>query len=282
VTIVSSLSICLDDGARLVMAILAAGDWPAREQQEQSHAVHPQAKITRQHVMAYAGHAAVTGANELLDRGAGVDVFFTAVLRSRWPNLAPEEALPPPLGDGRWLQQAADFYHQTALATTLWPGQRQAWDEALRDLSRIFGNGHLARFLNRLNGRPLSHNLFIVPNLVYPALRPLLIETAKTLVIILPPPKAYGESPPWPYREGVDWVLSRSCRSLAAHVWQKELASLDACQRSLRLHAATTLFLAESLGEAEATAYLIRSKKQYQLPQLPAVVEELRDRLQNG
>lgn len=276
----SNLSVSLDDRARLVMAVLAAGDWPAREQQGQSHAVHPQAKLTRQHLVAYADHPAVNAVNKLLAQQTAVDVFFTAALRSSWPDLKPREALPAPLGDGRWLQQAADFYRRADLPATLWASQRQAWHEAVTDLHHIFCNGRLAHFLDRLNGRPGAYELFIIPNLVYPALLPLLVETAGGLFIILPPPKAFGESPPWPYREGIEWVLGQSCRRLLSHLWRQDLALLDARQRALRLHAATTLFLEESLGEAEAMAYLVRNKKQYQLPQLPQAVEQLRRRLQ--
>jgi hypothetical protein len=278
---VSSISVCLEDRARLVMAILAAGDWPAREQQEQGHAVHPQAKATRQHVVPYAHHPAVTAVNELLVLQTPVDLFFTAVLRSAWPHLKPRETLPAPLDDGRWLEQAADFCRQADLPAILWRGQEQAWHEALADLHHIFCDGRVLHFLDRLNGRRLSHNLFVVPNLVYPALLPVLVEAAEGLFIIVPPPKAYGESAPWPYREGADWVLSQSCRSLAAHIWRADLASLNLYQRELRLHAAATVILEECLGEGEAMAYLVRSKKQYQLPELPAAVEQLQARLQH-
>jgi hypothetical protein len=276
---VSSVFACLDERARLVMAILAAGDWPQREQQEQRHAVHAQAKVTRQRLLAYAAHPAVTGVNELLAQQTPVDVFFAAVLRSSWPQLRSQEALPSPLDDGRWLQQVADFHRRTNLPASLWAGQEETWQEAVTDLHQIFGNGRLVYFFDRLNGHSLSRQLFVVPNLIYPALRPLLIETAQALFLLLPPPQAYGESPPWPYREGVDWVLGQSCRKLAAHIWHAELASLDQQQRQLRLHAAATLFLEESLGKGEATAYLIWNKKRYQLPQLPAAVEQLRARL---
>jgi hypothetical protein len=276
---VSSVSTCLEDRARLVMAILAAGDWPGCEQQEVRHAVHPLAKLTRQYVLPYAGHPAVTTVNELLAGNTAVDVFFTAALRSGWPQLRPLEPLPAPLEDGRWLEQAANLYRRADLPAMLWARQEPTWQEAVSDLNQIFGDGCLVSFLGRLDGRPLLRPLLVVPTLVFPALRPLLVETAQALFLLLPPPKAYGESPPWPYREGADWVLSQSCRSLAAYIWRAELSALDERERQLRLHAAATLFLEESLGEDAAMAYLICSKRQDQLPHLPAAVEQLRARL---
>ncbi|MCA9935332.1 MAG: hypothetical protein H6662_07890 [Ardenticatenaceae bacterium] len=276
----SELMVMLDDRARLVTAVLAASQWPEQEQAQLTHAVHPHAKQTRQFVQPFAAHTAVQHVNTLLADGTAVSELFAAALRCTWPDFAPQEPLPPAT-PAALPAALADFARQTAVPTQFWPHHTAAWDEAMSDLQAIFDTSLLADFVGRLAGRPLPKPLLISPNLVYPALSTVLVETAVALHLIIPPPKAVGESPPWPYSEGPDWVLAEAAQALIAH---HLAAALDAApeRRALLTHAAITLFLEEALGEADALAYMVRSKRQFSLPTLPLVVEDIRDALEAG
>jgi hypothetical protein len=273
---VSEVTVCLDDRARLVMAVLAASDWPEHEQTRERHAVHPHAKLTRHRLAPYRSHPAVTFVNEALQQGADVASFFAVA----WWAAGHEHALAgseaPPFSASLWLQRLADFERHIDLSALLWREQEVEWHTAVADLQAIFHDNQLAEFTGRLYGRELAQPVSIVPNLIYPALASILVKTVTNLYLILPPPKAFGESRPWPYGEGVDWVLAESCRHLAAHFLADELSDLGETQESLLLHAAATLFLEQALNQGEALSYLVRTKKQHKLPQLPAVTERLR------
>ncbi|MCI0397787.1 MAG: hypothetical protein L0322_23020, partial [Chloroflexi bacterium] len=203
-----------------------------------------------------------------------------AALRCTWATFEPLEELPPVYANGQWPgdwpRELDDFYTDSAVAAFFWADHENVWQEAAGELRRIFRNNALASFLGRLRGEPLSHNVVVVPNLVYPALETLVAATQDNLYLILPPPRAVGESPPWPYREDAGWVLAESCRKLSDFLLADTLVHLDAGRVALLRHAAVTLFLETAGGEEEALAYLVRSKKQHQLPQLPATVETLR------
>lgn len=272
----SKVDVSLDNRVRLVAAVLAAGQWPEREQAQERHAVHPQAKLTRQYLAEFSDHPAVQIADQAIANGVNVEELFTAAVRSQWPTFEAAEPLPAAFADGQWPAQLDHFYTDTAIAAFFWSEQQAVWDEAMADLTRIFQNSPLPAFLGSLSGQPLEKNITVVPNLIFPALRSVVSETAGATYLILPPPKAYGESPPWPYREGVDWVLAESCLQLSGRLLAEELAEAGADKAALLKQAAVVLFLEKAMNEAEARAYLVRSKKQYQLPELPAAVEGLR------
>ena len=271
----SELMVNLDDRARLVTAVLAASHWPELEQAQLTHAVHPHAKQTRQFVQPFAAHTAVISINTLLAAGHPLSDIFAAALRCDLPELVPQEPLPSTI-PADLPAALADFARETAVFTQFWPQHSAAWQAALADLQAIFHTPLLADFVGRLAGRPLPKKLLISPNLVYPALSTVLAETAVALHLLIPPPKAVGESPPWPYGEGPDWVLAEAAQPLIAHHLSAAFGTMPPDRRSLLTHAAITLFLEEALGEADALAYMVRSKRQFNLPTLPVAVGEIR------
>jgi hypothetical protein len=277
--IVSEVRVVIDDRGRLVTAVLAAGDWPEREQAQERHAVHPHAKQTRHFVESYGGHPAVQGADARLAQLDGdVTDLFTAAFRCRWPDFRPEEAPPAGWDAAAWLATLPDFWEKTAVSH-FWAEHAASWQKAGDELGAIWYDSKLTNFLRRLTKRPLRHDVAIMPNLVYPALRSVLAETRDTLYLLIPPPKAVGESPPWPYDEAPDWVLSQAGHYLVHYALQDEIDRFAPEKRPLLLRGAITLFLEEALDEAEAMAYMLRSKKQYDLPQLPLAIESLRQHL---
>lgn len=271
----SEVQVMIDPRVRLVTAVLAASDWPEQEQARLRHAVHPHAKQTRQFVQPFTGHTAVTQANAALAAGVAVDDLFATARRGHWPDLTPQEALPASFAAATWMTHLADFAQSTAVATFA-DQHAPAWQEASTDLQSLFQGDTLPNFIERLARQPLHQRIMVMPNLVYPALYTVLAETADTLALIIPPPKAVGESAPWPYREGPDWALTEACRRLMRHTLVTPLSTLNDTQQTLFTHAAMTLFLAEALDEGESMAYMLRSRKQFRLPQLPLIVEALR------
>ncbi|GAB4152562.1 MAG: hypothetical protein Fur0021_17440 [Candidatus Promineifilaceae bacterium] len=275
----SELLVELDNRVRLVGAVLAGSHWPELEQAQTVHAVHPQAKLTRQFIAAHTHHAAIQAANAALQADTPVADLFTAALNSQWPTFTPTAPLPDSFAAAAWLEALADFYVDTAIAAFFWAEQTAPWEEAQRDLRQILPRSLLPTFLARLNSQPLPYDICVIPNLTYPALQPVLGATPPALCFILPPPKAVGESYPWSYREDADWVLAETCYQLCAHILQPILVPLNETEQATLLHAAVAVFLGEVLGSANSQAYIISSKRQFHLPQLPAAVAQLQSHL---
>jgi hypothetical protein len=274
---VSDVTISLDNRVRLVTAVLAASQWPEIEQQQTPHAVHPHSKQTAYYVESAAGHTAVSTLNNGLARGVPLADYFTAALRCTWPDFIPQEPLPASLAGSIWVGSLPDFYRQTNLAA-FWREEGEPWQTAYEELRAIFQNSKLPAFLRKLCGEELAR-VVIVPTVVYPLLQPVLAETAAALFMILPPAKAWGESPPWPFGEDPGWVIAQSCFHLVQHFLAGTLAQMDDTQRALLTYAAVTLCLEEEFDEAEAMTYLVQKKKEQNLPNLPLAVELLRDYL---
>lgn len=263
---------------RLVAAILAASEWPVYEQEQRgAHAVHPHAKATRHYASDYDDHPAGAFINTTLQNNTLnlADLFSTA-LRCNWPMFDPQEALPSAYTE--LPEHLADFYVDSAVAAFFWADHEALWAEAVADLKRIFATNQLADFLGKLAGDTLEQDIIVSPNLVYPALTPVVATTAGAIYLILPPPKAVGESPPWPYRDGADWVLAESCYQLLEQVLPTDLT---AEQHTYLRHAATVVFLEQTQDEAAALFYMVRQQKENKLTDLPAIVEKVRNHVQN-
>jgi hypothetical protein len=275
----SKVVVQLDDRVRFVAAVLAVSQWPAMEQEDQPHAVHTQSKLTRQFMSTFADDPAVQTINTALADGCSLSELFTAAVHSEWPSFKGNnhESLPARFADGVFNKQLAACVSKSNPAEKLWSEHTSVWQEAVTELTEIFADSPLPTFLEKLTGESLHKDIAIVPTLTFPMLNSVICETAAQLFVILPPPKAWGESPPWPFRDGVEWALSESCSELLHHL----LGDVVSDQLELLKHAAATLFLEESLTEVESMSYLVRAKRQYQLPQLPVFVEQLRDCLED-
>jgi hypothetical protein len=253
----SQIEIIIDDTLRLVTAVLAAGDWPDIEQAQLTHAVDPHAKQTRQFLTGTATHPAVIWVNQVVERGESLDDVFTAVSQN--------------------VQQDTfdDFKTRTGIEA-FWQEHAAAWNEAKNDLTSIFQDSHLPVFLNQISDDPISQTIRIMPNLVYPALSPVLVSGFEAMTLLPPLPKAVGESPPWLYGEDPGWVQASVCTRLVQFALADTLETLPEDQQALLTHAAVTVYLETAVDEGEAMAYMVRSKKQHKLPTLPLVVEELK------
>ena len=278
----STFTIFLDERLRLVTAVLAASSWPVEEQAQLVHAVHPQAKQVRQFVATFATHPAVNGVNEARQNGVDLAALFSAALRCTWPNFVPKEPLPRVLKIKEWTESLADFARKTAVVTEFWPQHTAVWDEALAHLEQIFASGDLLSSLGQLGGNGEDTAVSLMPNLVYPALQPVIATGENKLALLLPPPKAVGESPPWPFDEDPGWVVAAVAEQLAPHLLPAELASLSSGQKLVATHLAAAHGLAALLDEFEAQAYLLRLKKEQNLTQLPALFAQLQAEVEGG
>ncbi|MCP4362733.1 MAG: hypothetical protein GY796_32410 [Chloroflexi bacterium] len=272
----SNINVQIDDRARLVTAVLSVSEWSGEEQKQLTHAVHPHAKQTRKFLHDYRFHQAVLGANQAMLNGVTLEELFSTAVRCQWPIFEPTEPLPHLLKIERWARSLADFEYATEIDETFWQQHSAVWQTAVDALVQIFQDGKVAAFLGKLTRNPDLRQIALMPNLVYPALRPVLATSQATFYLLLPPPKAVGESPPWPYDEDPPWVVATVCQKLATRLLADQLAPLDKTQRSLYRHAVVTLCLEDAFDEFEGQAYLLRAKKEHALPDLPQVVNQLR------
>jgi hypothetical protein len=277
----STLNIAIDERLRLVTAVLSASSWPLEEQNELTHAVHPQAKLVRQFVQPFTTHAAVNGVNEALINGVALADLFSAALRCTWPHFAPTSELPHVLKIDAWVGALADFARTTAVTTIFWPQQTAVWQAAQAALEKIFTEGDLLAALGQL-GAVADTAVTLMPNLIFPALTPVVATGAGALVLLLPPPKAVGESPPWPFDEDPGWVVATVAEQLLPYLLANELAQLDAAQHPIAMHLAAAHCLATLLDDFEAQAYLLRARKEHNLPQLPTLFAQLQAAVAGG
>lgn len=277
----SILSVAIDDRLRLITAVLAASDWPVEEQNQLTHAVHPHAKQVRQFMHAFASHPAVNGVNEALLNGVDPADLFSAAVRCSWPDFTPTAELPNVLKIGEWVASLPGFTQQTAVATHFWPQHTAVWQEAQSALEKVFSNGDLLAAIGQLGDR-VDTAVSLMPNLVFPALTPVVATADKAITLLLPPPKAVGESPPWPFDEDPGWVVATAAEHLIPHLLRTDLAKLDEAERPLAIYLATAHCLATLLDDFEAQSYLLRAKKEHNLPQLSARFAQLQDEVEGG
>ncbi|MEM7117305.1 MAG: hypothetical protein AAF614_33030 [Chloroflexota bacterium] len=248
----SEIVIGLDPQIRLIGLALAASSWPQREQAVLTHAVHPHAKRARQWLQVAKANAAIVSLDEQLANGASLALLY-------------EKGLV----DEAWRGQLAGFAAETAVLTNFVPAHEAVWETAVAELRDIVVVDKLADFLHRLCRETAVPPIYIHPNLLYPALTPVLAKTETAWHLLVPPPKAVGESPPWPYAEDPGWVVAQLCAALLPG-----LLSIPA-EPDGWLHALTAVCLGELVDDFEAQAYTLRSKKQHKLPHLPQMVAQV-------
>jgi hypothetical protein len=278
----STLTVTIDERLRLVTAVLSASNWPIEEQYQQTHAVHPQAKKVAYFGRSFNTHLAVNGANQALLNGVELADLFSAALRCTWPDFTPIAELPRVLKIKEWVQSLADFAQKTAIASEFWPQHTAVWQEAQSALEKIFADDSLLTSLAQLQAADFDTAVTLMPNLVFPALMPVVATSDGALTLLLPPPKAVGESPPWPYDEDPGWVVATVAEQLIPHLLAAELTQLDDAQQHLAIHTAVAHCLAQLLDDFEAQSYLLRAKKAHHLPQLPALFVRLQDEVEKG
>jgi hypothetical protein len=90
----------------------------------------------------------------------------------------------------------------------------------------------------------------------------------------VPPPPAWGASPPWRYGERPDEVLARAAEALARGMIHWALPGPQAGVFGL---AAAVLFLREVEGAEAADQFMLMEGRTRRVPGLPGVVRALRE-----
>ncbi len=187
----------IDDRVRLMSAVLAATNYPDKSQERKKHGTHLHARGTRKLVAEHSHHPAVHAMQYLLDQGIPFAPMYSYALRLTWPGLVADDMprwVPP-----RWNEHLKHFYELTKLEKW-WADEDPQWQPPLRHLREAFGKVDLYAFLEPFFG-PVMETLVFMPNISYPTDQSIGLRIGGELVVIVPPPIAWGDSPPWPYKD---------------------------------------------------------------------------------
>ena len=194
----SDVTVKLDDRVRLLGAVLAATDYPKQMQKIKPHGTHAHARATIKHVSDHKEHPAVKSTQALLDKGTPVEALFTLMMMlTDIPQLT-INALPS-WAPADYNDQLRDFY-LTAKLEDFWKSEKVAWDKALRETTSVFSDVEFKDFLKPFLG-DINETFTFIPNVSYPSNHDLGLQLKDELVVIVPPPLAWGDSPPWSYDE---------------------------------------------------------------------------------
>jgi hypothetical protein len=193
-----AIAIRVDDRARLLAAALSATTFPDLSQARRKHGTHAHARATRKLALAQQQHPAITALQGLLDLGIPLPALFSYVLRLSWPGLKPIEDTPRWVPPG-WHDLLHDFYEQLDLAVW-WMEESEQWQTPVSQLQAAFASVDLYGFLQPFVG-PITEHLVFMPNISYPTDETIGCRVGGDLIAIMPPPLAWGDSAPWPYKE---------------------------------------------------------------------------------
>lgn len=258
----SPITVRIDNRARQAGALLAASDWPEVEQTVKPYKPHRVAEHAHKHFASLATHPAVVAARAMVGDGSGLATFFAHALNATWPT-----AITAHLADFETAAKPDDFWAET----------QADWTQAENDAREVVGRADLQQFLSDLFD-PLSRALTLVPNLLFPGLLPVTLQTEAEIVLVQPPPKAWGTSPPWRYNERPDEVEAALAEAYGRQLFEIGLPSEQA---ALQPHAgvfalaAAVLFLRQAEGDAAGDQFMMMEKRTRNLPKLPAVVMAL-------
>src|SRR5574341_621600 len=133
-------------------------------------------------------------------------------------------------------------------------------------------------FIGGTNVKAETPQLVFVPNLLFPGQRSVAAGSASEVVVCLPPPLAWGTSPPWRYNERPDEVLAKLSEAFARFLFEDGLPAAHAAlqpRAEVFALASAVLFLRQAEGEAAGDQFMVMEKKTRGLKSLPAVVAAL-------
>ena len=246
----SPVRVRLDERLRLAGCLLAAGDWPEREQRLKAYQPHRLAEGARRALAAQRGHPAVMAAS----------------------GLAPAQCLAHALA-GDWptgMAAAVEDFAARAEVEKFCTESAAEWQAACADLETVLARGDLAVFLAGIFG-PLDQGLAVHPNLLYPGRQAWAARAGDEIVLSQPPPAAWGASPPWRYGERPDEVLGAVAEGLARPLFEQARSE----QAAALALAAAVLFLRQAEGPAAADQFMLMEQRARKLPHLPSLVEAL-------
>jgi hypothetical protein len=258
------VAVRVDDRLRLAGCLLAAGDWPEREQANKPYQPHRVAVGARRYLASQREHPAVQAVLALVATGQAGDAssLLSHAVAGDWP--------------GGLARQVADFAAQADLEH-FYIATQADWQSAEAEFERVLARADPAQFLADFFGK-LGRALVVFPNLLYPGRQSVAFTAAGEVVLSQPPPLAWGTSPPWGYDERPDEVLAALAEGLARALFELALgpdqAELRARASRVAL-AAAVLFVRRAEGPAAADQFMLMEKRARGLPHLPALVEAL-------
>jgi hypothetical protein len=295
----SDVIVKLDDRVRLLSAVLAATNYPEQSQKLKPHGTHPHARATRKYVSDHQNHPAARTTQALLDQGTPLAALFALVMLMEWPSMA-VPAMPGWVPAG-YNEQIRDFYEKTRLAD-FWEKDNELWQKALLQSQKAFTDVQFRSFFEPFVEK-VEEELIFIPNISYPTDRDVGFKIGNSLIAIVPPPLAWGDSPPWPYDEPT--MITQSYRS-AIMVYGRELITpylrdnmdqlvevmktdlpvtdqfkakypaWDEQFVALFLSAAVAMYLEDHVDEKEYRSYMLMEKKTRGMTILPGTVSVLR------
>ncbi|MCU0512734.1 MAG: hypothetical protein MUE40_09200 [Anaerolineae bacterium] len=295
---ITAITITLDDRLRLMTAALAATSFPEMAQKRRRHYAHAHARATFKYMQdhGYKNHAAAVALQSLLDQNTPLEALFTLVMQFEPDGF--EVANPPRWMPAGWNRQLWDFFH-TARLRDYWESSRTPWDNARSQVEKVFASTHFKAFLLPFLG-DIQEDFLFMPNIGYPADDEISIRAGDRLIAIIPPPQAWGDSPPWAYDEMVQHtyraalmaygrlLLTAYLRANAEKVQEASKKDLPVTDQFRALHpnwedqfvalflsAAVAMYLEEHVSQAEAKAYLVMEKKARGMAILPATINVL-------
>lgn len=283
----------IDNRVRLMSALLAATNFPTTEQYQP----HQHARITMRHVMEFAHHPSVKGAQVLLDQGAPLEALYTYALKLSWPEL--EAVQSPRWVPPKWNEQLRNFYEVTNLAD-IWNEADDDWEKARSESAAILDRVDFYDFLRPFVGQVVEQLVFM-PNISYPVSRSIGVRIGGEIMTVCPPRHAWGDSAPWPMSEDPGHVYSTTLADYArllmlsylrqhaadvAPIAQKPLPVSETFRQKfpnwgdqfteLFVSGAVALFLEQAVSKQEAKSYVLMQRKAKGLHIVPGVVSVLR------
>ncbi len=253
----STIEVRLDDRLRVAGALLAASDWPEREQAVKAYKAHRVADAAHKYFAPHREHPAVQGALALVGAGDGLGQLYGYALNASWPASIPVE-------DFKSAAQPENFWAET----------QADWQEAETDAREVMTRADLGKFLDDLLGAQ-TRKLIFVPNLLFPGQRSVAASSAGEGVVCLPPPLAWGTSHPWRYQERPDEVLAKLSEAFARFLFEAAASAELKPRAELFALAAAVLFLRQAEGDAAGDQFMVMEKKTRGLKNLPVVVAAL-------
>jgi hypothetical protein len=293
------ISVRLDDRIRLMSALLAATNHPDKVHERKPHGTHLHARATRKHLHDFMNHEAVKVMQGLLDQGAPLEAAFALVLHLSWPELE-MDSLPRWVPAG-WNKQLRDFYVKSTLEKW-WQDENEPWQKAVNEAKKAFAKVAFKPFLKPFLG-DIAEDFVFVPSISYPTDQEIGLRMGKEILVITPPPLAWGDSPPWPFDDETQLVhsyraaltqigrllliaLLRANAPAVAKAAKTELPVSDQFKATypgweeqftaLFVAAAVALFLEDFVNKAEANAYVLMERKVRGMTILPGMISVLR------
>ncbi len=301
------VKIIYDDRLRLMAMALAATDFPQEAQKRKRHHAHAHARAAIKYLQDrdMDKHPAIVELQGMLNQGMPIEALFTLAMFFQWPNLT-APTLPAWVPKG-WNEQLWDFYQKANIAE-FWKSADKSWQNALAESERVFENDlKFKELLEKFIGN-IDEKFAFAPNLLWPAEREVGIRVNDELISIVPPPLAWGESPPWPYDEETrlaehtyPMALSQYARLLMLHYLRENADEIgEATSKDLPISdelkvqyptwedqflalfqsAVVAIYLEDYVNETEARGFMLMEKRIRKMTELPGTVSVLRRFLQ--